>query len=152
MLKSQWRISDHSCPLSVQFLPPANEVCEGYVFIRVCHSVHRGVSAPGGGMSAPAGCLLPEGCLLPGGSPGPHQGVSRPTPRGSPCRPPAPPSMTATAACGTHPTEMHPFFHSVNFFFIFMQFSVKIIPNNRLATSSGVPPPGNPGSTTKSVC
>ena len=24
------------------FLPPANEVCEGYVFIRVCHSV-RGV-------------------------------------------------------------------------------------------------------------
>ena len=23
-----------------QFLPPANEVCEGYVFTRVCHSVH----------------------------------------------------------------------------------------------------------------
>ena len=23
-------------------LPPANEVCEGYVFTRVCHSVHRG--------------------------------------------------------------------------------------------------------------
>ena len=24
------------------FLPPANEVCKGYVFTRVCHSVHRG--------------------------------------------------------------------------------------------------------------
>ena len=22
-------------------LPPANEVCKGYVFTRVCHSVHR---------------------------------------------------------------------------------------------------------------
>ena len=29
------------------FLPPANEVCEGYVFTRVCHTVHRGeVSRP----------------------------------------------------------------------------------------------------------
>ena len=26
----------------VLLLPPANEVCEGYVFTRVCHSVHRG--------------------------------------------------------------------------------------------------------------
>ena len=26
-------------------LPPANEVCEGYVFTCVCHSVHGGVSA-----------------------------------------------------------------------------------------------------------
>ena len=25
-----------------QFLPPAGEVCEGYVFTSVCHSVHRG--------------------------------------------------------------------------------------------------------------
>ena len=25
-------------------LPPANEVCEGYIFTRVCHSVHGGVS------------------------------------------------------------------------------------------------------------
>ena len=24
------------------FLPPANVVCEGYVFTHVCHSVHRG--------------------------------------------------------------------------------------------------------------
>ena len=29
---------------SVQpFLPPANKVCGGYVFTRVCHSVHGGV-------------------------------------------------------------------------------------------------------------
>ena len=27
-------------------LPPANEVCAGYVFTRVCHSVHRGGSRP----------------------------------------------------------------------------------------------------------
>ena len=32
-------------------LPPANEVCEGYVFTGVCHSVHSGGGmrvAPGG--------------------------------------------------------------------------------------------------------
>ena len=27
------------------FLPPANEVCEGYVFTPVCHSVHGGGGA-----------------------------------------------------------------------------------------------------------
>ena len=30
----------------IRFLPPANEVCEGYVFTGVCHSVHGG----GGGV------------------------------------------------------------------------------------------------------
>ena len=48
------------------FLPPGNEVCEGYVFTRVCHSVHSG------------GCLdlHPRGRLwgLVGGCPGPHLG------------------------------------------------------------------------------
>ena len=37
--------------VSHQLLPPANEVCEGYVFSRVCHSVHGGgtwVGAPPG--------------------------------------------------------------------------------------------------------
>ena len=29
-------------PLLSPLLPPANEVCEGYVFTGVCHSVHRG--------------------------------------------------------------------------------------------------------------
>ena len=27
---------------NLSFLPPANEVCEGYVFTPVCYSVHRG--------------------------------------------------------------------------------------------------------------
>ena len=76
------------------YLPPANEVCEGYVFTRVCHSVHSGegevegsswgeVSRPtlrgrlkglAWGVSRPT----PGGRLrgLVGG------GVSRPTPRG----------------------------------------------------------------------
>ena len=63
------------------FLPPANEACEGYVFTRICHSVHRGRGAPG---PHPVGRLRG----LAGGSPGPHprgrlrglpQGVCRPT-------------------------------------------------------------------------
>ena len=32
----------------IRFLPPANEICEGYVFTGVCHSVHRG--GGGGGV------------------------------------------------------------------------------------------------------
>ena len=44
-------------------LPPANEVCEGYVFTRVCLSAGRGVSRP-----------KPRGGwgVWQGGSPGPH--------------------------------------------------------------------------------
>ena len=39
-----------SGPINRQLLlPPVNEVCEGYVFTRVCHSVHRG---RGGGIPA----------------------------------------------------------------------------------------------------
>ena len=49
------------------FLPPANEVCEGYVFTGVCHSVHRGegacVVAPGGGMR---GCSWGVCVVAPG--------------------------------------------------------------------------------------
>ena len=46
-------VPDIGCPL----LPPANVVCEGYVFSHVCHSVHRGacVVAPGGCMVALGG-------------------------------------------------------------------------------------------------
>ena len=63
------------------FLPPANEVCEGYVFTPVVsHSVHGG-----------EGCLVPGGLLRGGGG-----GL----PGGDPPR-------TATAAGGTHPTGMH---------------------------------------------
>ena len=45
------------------FLPPANEVCEGYVFTPVCHSIHRaGCLGPGGGWGGLAlgGCLGPD--------------------------------------------------------------------------------------------
>ena len=31
-----------------KLLPPPNEVCEGYVFTRVCHSVHRGEACVAG--------------------------------------------------------------------------------------------------------
>ena len=49
--------------LSRMLLPPANEVCEGYVFTRVCHSVHRGEGWSGPGR----GCLL-WGVPGPGGA------------------------------------------------------------------------------------
>ena len=54
-------------------LPSANEVCEGYVFTPVCHSVHRGVCL-GRGLGG-----LPEG-----GVQAQALGVSRPRPRGCP--------------------------------------------------------------------
>ena len=44
------------------YLPPANEVCEGYVFTGVCLSVHRGRSAWQGGACV-AGCV----CVWQGG-------------------------------------------------------------------------------------
>ena len=54
------------------FLPPATKLGQGYVFTRVCDSVHRG----GGGSLVPGG-LVPRGvwsrgeCLVPGrGVPG----------------------------------------------------------------------------------
>ena len=61
-----------------QLLPPAYEVCEGYVFTGVCLSrgevsVHRGVSAHGGslcpgGVSVQGGISVQGGGLCPGGS------------------------------------------------------------------------------------
>ena len=90
----------------------ANEVCEGYVFTPVCHSVHGGVPALGevwswggacsggsglgevwswcGGVPAPGGLVLGGVWSLGGGG-----GTWR--------RPPE----TATAVGGTHPTGMH---------------------------------------------
>ena len=87
------------------------QICEGYVFTRVCHSVHRGggggipaciaglqAHTQGGSWGSGLGGLQAhtqgefEGSGLGGGSPGPHPGgklrglawggVSRPTPRG----------------------------------------------------------------------
>ena len=99
------------------FLTSANEVCEGYVFTLVCHSVHRGVSR-----SIPEGRLRG---LVGGRSPGPYQGgrlrVLAGGSPGSGLGGPDPgrggvypsmhwgrhPSPQQTAADGTHPTGMH---------------------------------------------
>ena len=43
------------------FLPPANKVCEGYVFTPVCHSVHRGA----GGLPNPPPMQTPSRCRPP---------------------------------------------------------------------------------------
>ena len=50
------------------FLPPANEVCEGYVFTPVCQTFcsQGGAWSRRGGWSG-EGCLAPGGCLLRGG-------------------------------------------------------------------------------------
>ena len=76
-------------PIKMRFLPSANEVLEGYVFTRVCHSVHRGVVSqytfqvssptPRRMLRGLAGGVLQahtQGKLrgLAGGSPGPHPG------------------------------------------------------------------------------
>ena len=62
----------------IPFLPPANKVCEGYVFTRVCYSVH------GRGGALPA-CIASGIPALQQVSRGVSQHalqVSRPTPRG----------------------------------------------------------------------
>ena len=72
-----------------QYLPSANEVCEGYVFTRVCLSMGS-VSRPypwgGKGWGVWLGGGVGGGVGLPahtqGGGSGSGQGVSRPIPRG----------------------------------------------------------------------
>ena len=49
-----------------KFLPPANEVCEGYVFTPVCHSVHGGVHPP---RQTPPGQTSPPTGQTPPGTP-----------------------------------------------------------------------------------
>ena len=81
--------------------------------LSVSHSIHRGLSAPGWGVSR----------SIPGG------GVSRPTPEGGS---PSPhwavlsqhtlrqtPRLTATGAGGTHPTRMHSCLNLYLYLFIF---------------------------------
>ena len=60
--------------VSCQYLPPANVVCEGYVFTPVCDSVNRGGvhSCSGGGMHgcSRGACMVALGgaCMVaPGG-------------------------------------------------------------------------------------
>ena len=72
------------------YLPPANKVCEGYVFTPVCQSFcSQGVGWGYPSMHCRWYPSMP--CRSPGGSPGPHpggklrglaRGVSRLTPRG----------------------------------------------------------------------
>ena len=62
-----------------------NEVCEGYVFTRVCHSVHRGAVF----IAMHCRWYPSMPCRFPGSHPGGElrglaRGVSRPTPGGSP--------------------------------------------------------------------
>ena len=113
--------------VGVFLLPPANEVCEGYAFTPVCHSVHRGggsrprprgevgglargVQVQTRGIGGGGGCPGPP----PGGCPGPGPGlgcVSSPRPRG--VYPSMhwgrhrPPQQMANATGSTHPTGMH---------------------------------------------
>ena len=57
-------------------LPPANEVCEGYVFTPVCHSVHRGstwAGNPPGRYTPQAG--TPLGRYIPPGRYTPWAGI-----------------------------------------------------------------------------
>ena len=71
-----WSVSHYlgACSRSESLsLPPAHEVCEGYVFTRVCHSVHGRGSAPGGWCLVPGVCsggggFLVGGRSAPGGS------------------------------------------------------------------------------------
>ena len=77
-------------PTRASSLPPANEVCEGYVFTRFCHSDHGGrgwgvVSQHGlqvWGEGIPA-CLAGLPAHTQGEVEGSGRGGSRPTPRGS---------------------------------------------------------------------
>ena len=85
----QWILKiDHRCDTcDTFFLPPATKLGQGYVFTRVCDSVHRGGGIPACFVGGIPACLAG---LQGGGSPGPHPGgklrglagrVSRPTPR-----------------------------------------------------------------------
>ena len=126
----QWK-ENIASPGIFSIFTARNEVGAGYVFTRVCDSVHKvgGISACiAGGIPACLAAGLVGGVTQhalqvsrptprwevegsgQGGSPGPHPGgVSRPTPGG--CIPACPeadtPQETATAAGGTHPTGMH---------------------------------------------
>ena len=63
--------------VSNNFLPPANEVYEGYVFTRTCHSVHRGgiPACTTGHMTRPPGQTPPLG-RPPGQTPPPPNMVN----------------------------------------------------------------------------
>ena len=93
----------------ITFLPPATKLGQGYVFTRVCDSVHRGVSQHAL-QQVSRGCAIPAciaggipACLAAGLQGGAWGGGS--APGGAWWR--HPPPGTATAVGGTHPTGMH---------------------------------------------
>ena len=122
-----------------EVLPPANEVCEGYVFTRVCLSTGRGGGIPAclaGFQPTPTGEVEGSGQVGGGGSPGSHPrdklrglawgGSPGPHPGGSPgphpggcipaCTEADPP--TDSYCCGQYASYWNAFLSSF-FLFIF---------------------------------
>ena len=118
---------EYSIDRAFVYLPPANEVCEGYVFTRVCLSTGGIPVCLAGGIPA---CLagLQEGGVYPSMPcrfPGPHPvrslrglagGSPDPHPEGCiPACTEADPSPTADGYCfGVHHTGVHSCVHSVH--------------------------------------
>ena len=75
-------------------LPPANEICEGYVFTRVCHSVHWG------GVSASVHAGIPPAANTPPGADTPRANTPTPRRRHPPSKHPPPPGAdTSPVQC-----------------------------------------------------
>ena len=66
-------------------LPPANEVCEGYVFTGVCHSVYRVGGMRGCSWGGVCGCSRGACVVAPGGHAWLLQGGHVIAPRGGAC-------------------------------------------------------------------
>ena len=97
-----------------KLLPPANEVCEGYVFTPVCHSVHRGGVCLSACWDTPPRADTPQEQTPQSRHPWEQTSPQEQTPPGR--RHPGantPPSHVVHAgrygqqAGGTHPTGMH---------------------------------------------
>ena len=68
LFKNKLSVEPTKCTLFSKFLPPANEVCEGYVFTGVCLSTGGGGMHGGGGGHAWRGaCVVGEGGMHGGG-------------------------------------------------------------------------------------
>ena len=101
--------------LTLVLLPSVNEVCEGYVFTPICHSVYRGVSRPtprgevgGSGWGVCLGGVQAQEWEVSGPGLGGGPGLGRgDLPQHALRQTYPPPHQTATAADGTHPTGMH---------------------------------------------
>ena len=112
-----------------QFYHPQMKLEQGYVFTRVCHSVHKGGWYPSMPCTSPSphpgglrGLAREDSRPTPEGSPGPHPGgISRPTLGGGVFRPTygegvsvsehalrqTPPPLHHDTGGSTRPTGMH---------------------------------------------